>query len=319
VVIRSCGMCYDTVLYDTVLYIMISYLFVCLFILYDINYCMFDMYDMYNIVRVMRPPCMLNVVLFTPCVLAHLLACVCLWKCQQQNDRQDSARTVWNLLAAAKVRRECVLKSTGRTLSVVVLFGCVAIVHGHVVELFRKSTAERERCWSTSDDFFERTVSAWTLLLIVGCLLGACYFVVDALVQGGPSARRFPGVSWSVNGSGRVIPSHLIGSYRFIWSRLLNANTPSGQFIALFVIVRRRGRSLSFHAGRSCCVVKIRLTARLQSLPLARCWPACFALFSSFSPLFRFTLTVVKWFIVCIFRTLSYKRTLRIVCLALVC
>jgi len=150
--------------------------------------------------------------------------------------------------------------------------------------LFRKSTAERERCCSTSDIFSERVVSTWTLLLIVRHLLEACYIVVDVDVQRGPSARRSPGVSWSVNGSGRVVPSHLIGSYRFIWSRLLNTDTPSEQFVTLLLIACRRSQSVSIHVGRSIVVVNIRLTARLQSLPLARCWRACFALFSSFSP-----------------------------------
>ena len=105
--------------------------------------------------------------------------------------------------------------------------------------------------------------------------------------------RKRPG---RIVSSDRVIPSHLIGSYRLIWSRSLNADTPSEQFIALLVIVRRRSQISSFQAGRSCFVVNVRLTARLQSLPLARCWPACFALFSSFFPLlFRLTLTVVNW------------------------
>ena len=58
--------------------------------------------------------------------------------------------------------------------------------------LFRKSTAERERCCSTSDIFSERVVSTWTLLLIVLHLLEPCYIVVDAGVQREPSARRSP-------------------------------------------------------------------------------------------------------------------------------
>jgi len=101
------------------------------------------------LVRVMRPPCMLNVVPFTPCMLAHLLACVCLAKCEQQNDRENSARA-----------RD--LKSTGRTLSEVVLCSCVVILLRHVVELFRKSTAERVP--SSLDVFSGRVASSWTLL-----------------------------------------------------------------------------------------------------------------------------------------------------------
>ena len=159
---------------------------------------------------------------------AHL-PCVCLQSFNQQNERprkvplacvvwirlaaaEISARTIWNLLAAAKVRRECVFWKLLRTLLEVELFACVVIVLRHFVELFRQSTAERERCCSTSD-ISGRVVSTWTLLLIVRHLLEACYIVVDAGVQRGPSARRSPGVSWSVNGSGssdRVVPFHLI-------------------------------------------------------------------------------------------------------------
>ena len=71
--------------------------------------------------------------------------------------------------------------------------------------------------------------------------------------------------------SDRVVPSHRIGSYRFIWSRLLIADTPSEQFVALLFIACRRSQSVSIHVGRSIVVVNIRLTARLQLLPLARC------------------------------------------------
>ena len=39
------------------------------------------------------------------------------------------------------------------------------------------------------------------------------------------------GSSRNVNGSGRVVTSHLIGSYRFIWSRLLIVDTPSEQLV----------------------------------------------------------------------------------------
>ena len=85
------------------------------------------------LVRFIQPPCILNVLLFSPCMLAQL-ACACLAKREQQNDRENSARA-----------RD--LKSTGSTLSEVVLFSCVVIILlRHVEELFRKSAAERGRC-----------------------------------------------------------------------------------------------------------------------------------------------------------------------------
>jgi len=239
----------------------------------------------------MQPPCMLNVVQFTACLFAHL-ACVCLAKLWSTERPRKFCSRAWFEIDWQNV------------------------VGSHTVRLYRYFASTRcgtfpqvyhgtERCCSTSDDFSERIVSTWSLLLIVGHLLEACCIVVNAAVQRGPSARRFPGVSWSVNGSGRVTSSHLIGSYRFSWSRLLNADTPSEQFIALLVIVRRRSQFVPIHAGWSCFVVNIRLTARLQSLPLARCWRACFALLVLFPLLFRLTLTVkfVNW--LCIFWTLS--------------
>jgi len=95
------------------------------------------------------------------------LACA-LQSCDQTNDRENSARA-----------RD--LKSTGRTLSEVVLFGCVVILLRRVVELFRKSTAERNvvvqrrttslnvsyrcgRCCSSLSIFSRRVSSSWTLL-----------------------------------------------------------------------------------------------------------------------------------------------------------
>ena len=144
--------------------------------------------------------------------------------------RSVSARAIWSY---GKFAANALLEAL-RMLLELELFACVVIVLRHIVELFRSSTAERERCCSTSDIFSERVVSTWTLLLIVEHLLEPCCIVVDADVQRGPSARRSPGVSWSVNGSGRVVPSHLIGSYRFIWSRLLIVDTPSEQFNACF-------------------------------------------------------------------------------------
>jgi len=83
------------------------------------------------------------------------------------------------------------LKSTGRTLSEVVLFSYVVILFRHVEELFRKSATERGHCCSTSDDFSEHVVSTWTLLPNVERLLWACCIDVDAVARRGPSTRRF--------------------------------------------------------------------------------------------------------------------------------
>jgi len=80
----------------------------------------------------------------------------------------------------------------------------------------------------------------------------------------------------------REASTEAAGSYRLVWSRLLDSDTPTEQFIALLDVVRRRSQILPIHAGSTGFVVNVRLTARLQSLLLARCWPACFAFFSSF-------------------------------------
>jgi len=133
------------------------------------------------------------------------------------------------------------------------------------------------RCCSTSDDFSGRVVSTWTLLL-------------DADHQRDDSGssvklqRKRPG--------------------RLVRTRLLDADTPTQQFIALLVVVRRRSQIMPTHAGSTWFVVNIRLTARLQSLPLARCWPACFALFSSFPLAFASNTNSFK-LIVRMFWTLS--------------
>ena len=131
--------------------------------------------------------------------------------------------------------------------------------NGNVVVQRRTSSlsvsCRRERYCSSFDIFSRRVASSWTLV-----------FNADHQLD---DHREFR--DRSVNGRGRVVPSHRIGSYRFIWSRLLNADTPSEQCVALLLIACRRSQSVSNHAGRSLVVVNIRLTARLQSLPLARC------------------------------------------------
>jgi len=244
---------------------------------------------------------MLSVVWFTVCLLA-CLACACKAVINRTTAKvpiarvvwirlaaaEFSARTVWNLLAAAKVRRECVLKSY-----------CQNVVGTRTVRLCRYCAPTLCRTFSASlprngNVVVHRRTSSRAVLHRRGRWCSTRTI---------SSARRSPGVSWNVNGSGRVVPSHRIGSYRFIWSRLLIVDTPSEQFVGLLLIACRRSQSVSIHAGRSLVVVNImiRVTARLQSLPLARCWRACFALFSSFlSLLFRLTLTVIK-LIVCNF------------------
>ena len=144
----------------------------------------------------MQPPCKLNVVQFTACLLAHL-ACVCLAKLWSTKRPRKFCSRAWfemdwqNVVGSRTVRLCRYLASTR----------C-----GTFPQVYRGT----ERCCSTSIDFSERIVSTWSLLLIVGYLLEECFIVVDAVGQRGPSARRFPGVSWSVNGSGRVVLSHLI-------------------------------------------------------------------------------------------------------------
>jgi len=112
----------------------------------------------------------------------------------------------------------------------------------------------RGHCWSTSNDFTERVTSSWTLLIDADHQL-------DDL--------------WEF----REASTEAAGSWRLVWTQLLDANTPTQQFIALSVVVRRGSQILPTHAGSTWFVVNVRLTARLQSLPLARCWPVCFALF----------------------------------------
>ena len=192
----------------------------------------------------MQPPCMLNVVQFTAFLLAHLLACVCLAKLWSTERPRKFCSRAWFEIDWQNV----VSSRTVRLCRDFALTRC-----GTFPQVYRGT----KRCCST------RTMSST---------------ISGSFVK---RQRKRPGhIVLSV----RVVPCHLIGSYRFIWSRLLNADTPSEQFIALLDIVRRRSRSLSIHAGRSCFVVNIRLTARLQSLPLARCWRACFVLLVLFSP-----------------------------------
>ena len=47
------------------------------------------------LVRFMQPPCMLNVVQFTACLLAHLLACVCLAKLWSTKRPRNFGSRAW--------------------------------------------------------------------------------------------------------------------------------------------------------------------------------------------------------------------------------
>ena len=66
----------------------------------------------------------------------------------------------------------------------------------------------------------------------------------------------------------REASTEAAGSYRFIWSRLLNTDTPSEQFVALLLIACRQSHSVSIHVGRSIIVVNIRSFVKRQ-----RKWP----------------------------------------------
>jgi len=77
---------------------------------------------------------------------------------------------------------------------------------------------------STLNDFSGRIASSWTLLLDADHQLD--------------DFREF-----------REASTKAAGSYRFDWSRLLNADTPTEQFIALLDVVRRRSQILPIHAG----------------------------------------------------------------------
>ena len=228
-------------------------------------------------IRFMLPPCVLNVTLDLIYCLRASAASLRWGRGQHHSAKLGWCIWIdWQPFTRArdlKLRKVCRVYLCGNCSELCWNSNCShvsLIVLRHIGESFRSSTAERERCCTTLDIFYERVVSTCR---------------VDADVQRGQSARRTPGVSWDVNGSGRVVPSHLTGSYRFIWSRLLYTDTLSEQFIALLLNACRRSQTVSIHVGRPLNVVSIRLTARLQSLPLARCWRACFALFSSFFPL----------------------------------
>jgi len=234
---------------------------------------------------------MLNVIQFTACLLAHL-ACVCLAKLRTTGRPRKFVSPAWfeiywqNVVWSCTVRLcryfastlcgtfPLVCRGTGT-----LLFNVGRLIWAYRINVDvvaqRRTTAlsvsyRRGHCCSSLDIFSRRVSSSWTLS-----------FNADHQLDD----------FWEV----REASSKAAGSYRLIWSRLLNADTPSEQFIALLVIVRRRSQLVPIHARRTWFVVNVRLTATLKSLPLARCWPACFALFSTFFPLvFRLTLTVVK-------------------------
>jgi len=162
------------VLYDTVLYIVISYLLVCLFIVRGIDY----YYSCSIYAATLYVEC--GPILLHAC-LRTWLACA-LQNCDQQNDRESSAcARGLNSTGSRGIFGAYILKAIGRTLSELVLLSCVVFMLRPFVELFRKSTAERERCCSTSDispsvscrrerccssfDIFSsRVASSWTLV-----------------------------------------------------------------------------------------------------------------------------------------------------------
>ena len=144
--------CYDIVLYDTGLYIVISYLLVCLFILRGINY--FYSCSIYA------------VTLYVECGPILLHACLrtwlaCTWQsCDQQNDHESSAcARGLNRTGSRGILDAYFLEAIGRTLSELVLLSCVVFMLRHFVELFRKSTAERDVVVQHVGHLSERVVS----------------------------------------------------------------------------------------------------------------------------------------------------------------
>ena len=106
------------------------------------------------------------------------LACA-LQRCDQQDDRGNSASAP--VLKSTGSRGISARKFTARTFSELVLFGCVDILLRRVVELFRKSAAERNvvvqrrttslgvsyrrgRCCSSLDVFSGCATWSWTLM-----------------------------------------------------------------------------------------------------------------------------------------------------------
>jgi len=175
------------------------------------------------------------------------------------------------------------LKYIVRTLSEVVLFSCVVIL----------STP-----WRTFPQVCRET---WTLLLNVGRLLWACCIDVDAVARRGPSTT-IPGVSWSFNGSGRVVSCE-----QGCWTRTRRHNSSSRYLSSYADKVRlcrptpeARDSSLTsgWRPGNSRCRL---LAADPLALPFL-------VLFPSF---FRLTLIGLNWLYVCSGHYI--KRTVRIV------
>ena len=198
-------------------------------------------------------------------MLAQLAFESCLGKCKQQFDRENSARAwfestgsrvIWNVLAERCLKSYC---------SVVSLY-CFDTLWNFSASLPRNLDVVDQR-WTTSRGVLHRRGRCCSTRTISSTIAGS--FVKRQRKQ-----------------LGRIVSSD-----HGCWTRTPRQNS-SSSYLTSYV------DEVSFADPRRklVIVVNVRLTARLQSLPLARCWPACFALFSSFFPLlFRLTLTVVNW------------------------
>jgi len=197
-------------------------LYVC-FVIRNINY--------FVLVRFIQPPCISNLVQFSPCMLAQLAIARAL-----EGVNNQTTKTI-PLVARIEVYWQ-------------------NVVWNRTVQLCRYFFDTLRNFSASLPRNIDAVASTWTLLLDAD----------HQLDNSGSSAklqRKRPG--------------------RFVRTRLLDADTPSQQYIALLVVARRRSQNMPTHAGSTWFVVNIRLSARLQSLLLARCWPACYALFSFFS------------------------------------
>ena len=206
--------------------------------------------------------------------------CACLAKREQLNDQDNSAgRANWSLLAERCLNSYC---------SVVSLF-CFDTLRNFSASLPRNVVVVAQRRTTSLGVLHRRGRCCWTRTI----------------------NSTIPGVPWSFNGSGRVVSCE-----HGCWTRTRRHNSHVDTTV-LRVTCRRTPTKSDFTDPRRkhVIVVNVRLTARLQSLPLARCCPACFALFGYFSLAVSSNINSCKLY-VCMFWTLSYKRTIGIVCVA---
>ena len=193
----------------------------------------------------MLPPCILNLTSFTACVLS-LQACS---EGVVNNLPRNSAGVFRIWLAAVQFRFEATeslprlrVWKLLRTLLELELFACVVIVLRHIVEPFRSSTAERERCCSTSDIFSERVVSTWTLCSSLD--------IFSSRVTSSWTLMFNADRQLDVHREFREASTEAAGSYRLIWSgrivssgldcctRTRRQNSSSRYFSSLVVEVR---------------------------------------------------------------------------------